>query len=138
MACFSFLSIGQVQLPDASLDFTTMGFAVEGESTGGPVGEMETTWSFFILSLMSAVVPFVAIFLFKNLKLQMTLCLVEVLFLVAVIADACYIGYCSFPGYAPGWSTLALAPFLSIILCLMAWRRIRKDRNLLRSADRIR
>lgn len=30
MACFTFFSLGQVQMPDFSLEFTTMGFSIEG------------------------------------------------------------------------------------------------------------
>ena len=37
MGCFTFMSLGQVQLPDYTCNFTTLGFDIEGIATdGGP------------------------------------------------------------------------------------------------------
>lgn len=139
MACFSFLSLGQIQTTDYSLNMTALGLYYEGEATGnGPTGCYAPTIYFFIVSLMSAIIPFITIFLYKNLPLQRRLCLIEILFIIATIATGCAIGYTFVEGAHPGWSSLALAPFLALILTIMAWRFIRRDHNLLRSADRLR
>lgn len=139
MACFTFLSLGQVQTTDYTYNFTCLGFAIEGEPTGGALSGLQIyTWLLFCISIVTIILPFVTIFLYKNLSLQKKLCLVEVLFIIAAIVLAGYEGYCEFPGFSCSWSSLAIAPFLALITTIMAWRCIRKDHNLLKSVDRIR
>lgn len=138
MAAFTFMSLGQVQLPEYSLNFTTLGFCIEGETTGGQSGFYMQTLPFFIVSLMSAIIPLIDIFIFKNLRLQKTLCLIELLFLFATIAIGAVYGYSTFVGFSVSWSSLVIAPFLAIIAIVMAYTRISSDERLLRSADRLR
>ncbi|MCM1378258.1 MAG: DUF4293 domain-containing protein [Clostridium sp.] len=139
MALFSFLSLGQFQTDDFSLNFTALGIYYEGIPTGdAPTGVMLQTFHLFILSIMSSLLCLVTIFVFKNMKLQRKLCLIDIMFEVATLCLAAYIGYTAVPGYCPGWSSIAFAPFIAIIFSIMAWRFIRRDHNLLRSADRIR
>ena len=139
MACFTFMSLGQVSTPGYELNFTTLGFSYEGEATNGAAtGMMASTWIFFVVSLVSAIIPLITIFMFKNLKLQKTLCLVECLFIVAVIViGACY-GYDESLGAPVSWSSLAAAPFISLIADAMAYQRISADARTLRDADRLR
>ena len=139
MAVFSFLSLGQVQLPDCTLNFTALGFSIEGEGLNNPEGGYYlSTLHFFIISILSAIIPLINIFLFKNLKLQKNLCLIEVLFLVVVIIIAGYEGYYAIPQGQVSWSSIIVAPFLALIATAMAYSRIVSDHKLLRSADRIR
>lgn len=139
MACFTFCSLGQIQLPDYTCNFTTFGFEIEGEATDGArTGFVVRTWSFFIVSLMSFVIPFLAIFCYKNLKLQKSLCWISILFTVAAAVIGGTVGYATFEGAAVSWSSLALAPLLAIIAVYMAYRRIRSDERKLRAADRLR
>lgn len=139
MACFTFCSLGQVQLPDYSLNFTTLGFSIEGESTGGaPTGYVAYTWPFFIVSILSFLIPLINIFLFKNMKLQKTLCLIELLFIMALFAIGAAYGYCQFEDAAVSWSSLIVAPVLAFVADVMAYNRISHDQRLLRAADRLR
>lgn len=139
MACFTFMSLGQVQLERFSLNFTTLGFTIEGISTdGAPTGYDVRTWWFFIVSLMSFVLPFINIFLYNNLPLQKRVCLIEILFLVATSAICFYLGYFTFEGYSVSWSTLIITPLLALIADLMAYKCICRDHNKLRSVDRFR
>ncbi len=139
MTCFTFMSIGQVQLPDYSLNFSTLGFTYEGETTDGTAsGYMSRTWAFFIVSLLSAILPLVNIFLFKNLRLQKTICLIEILFLIAVAAIGCTYGYYHFADAQVRWSYLTVAPLLAFVADIMAYNRICSDKRKLRSADRLR
>lgn len=139
MGCFTFMSLGQVQLPNYSLDFTTLGFSVVGKSTdGAPTGFILRTWAFFIVSLMSVIIPAVNIFLYNNLKLQKTLCLVELLFILTACGVGCIYGYNQFEDANVSWSSLIIAPVLAFIADWLAWKRIRHDERLLRSADRLR
>ncbi len=51
MAAFTFMSLGQIQLPEYTLNFTTLGFYIEGEATNGAAtGYVANTWLFFIVS----------------------------------------------------------------------------------------
>lgn len=139
MATFSFISLGQIQLPEYSLNFTTLGFCIEGISTNGaPSGFVAHTWIFFILSILSAIIPLIAIFLFKNLKLQKKLCLFEVLFIMAVAIVGATYGYNTIDGGEISWSSMIIAPLLALIADVMAYNRINSDQKLLRSVDRIR
>lgn len=139
MGVFTFLSLGQIQLPEYSLNFTTLGFCIEGEATNGaPTGFVAHTWIFFIISLMSCLLPLIDIFLFKNLSLQKCICLIEILFLVVVAAIGGYAGYYTIPEGEISWSTLIIAPLIAFVACVMAYGRISSDQRMLRSVDHIR
>lgn len=139
MACFTFMSLGQVQMQDFTLNFTTLGFSIEGESVNGAEsGYYMMTWAFFIVSIMSAVLPLINIFLFNNLPLQKRICLIEILFLVAASAIGVGYGYYGIEGAAVSWSTLVCAPLIALIADIMAYNRIRSDHRKLLSVDRFR
>ena len=121
MGCFTFMSLGQVQLPD-----------------GGPTGFVAHTWIFFAVSMLSFIIPFIAIFCFRNMRLQKMLCLIEILFLIAVICVGAVYGYYSFPQASVSWSSLIIAPFLAIVADILAYNRICADGRKLRAADRLR
>lgn len=138
MACFTFLSLGQVQTETVTYNFTSCGFSPEGIPTGGDMPAGIPTWILFCISLCSAILPFLAIFLFKRFRLQMNCCLFEVVLIIAAACFAGYYGYTEFPGVHCSWSTLALAPLLALAATIMAWNRIRRDRESIRSANRLR
>lgn len=139
MACFSFASLGQVQTEDFSLNFTALGFTYEGEATdGAPQGTFLSTWYFFIVSLTTAILCLIDIFLFKNLPLQKKVCAIAILFCIASAAIAAGLGYTAIENYSVSWSSMALCPLLAVIACLMARNRMARDQKLLRSADRFR
>ena len=139
MAAFSFLSLGQVQLPDFTLNFTTFGFYIEGISTNGSAsGYYMHTFPFFIVSIISAIIPLINIFLFRNLRLQKSLCLVGILFILAAASIGCGYGYCTFADTHVSWSSLIIAPLLALIATLMAYARINSDQKMLKAVDRIR
>lgn len=139
MACFTFMSLGQVQMTEYTLDFTTLGFTIEGIPTdGAPGGYLFHTWPFFIVSLLSFIIPLINIFLFKNLNLQKNICLIEIVFLLAVVAIGCTYGYYHFDDAQVSWSSLIVAPLLAFVADVMAFNRICRDQRALRSADRLR
>lgn len=139
MAVFTFCSLGQFQTADYSLNFTTLGLSIEGISTdGAPSGYLLRTWYLFILSIISTVIPAIAIFCFKNLRLQKRLCLCEVLFIVTVSVCAGLVGYTSVPDATPSWSTVIICPLLALCATIMAYNRICSDDRKLRSAYRLR
>ena len=139
MGIFTFLSLGQIQLPEYTLNFTTLGFCIEGKATNGaPSGFVAHTWVLFILSLMSCILPFINIFLFKNLPLQKRICIIEILFIVVIAAIGCYCGYCAIPEGEISWSSMIIAPLLAFVATVMAYNRINSDQRKLRSLDRLR
>ncbi len=139
MGVFSFASLGQVQTTEFSLNFTSLGFTYEGETTdGAPSGYFLHTWYFFILSIVTSFLYILDIFLFKNFRLQKSVCAVAILFTIASAAVAAGIGYCSVEGYQVSWSSVALCPLLALIAAIMGLRAIRRDEALLRSVDRLR
>lgn len=139
MAVFSFCSLGQVQLPNFTLDFTALGFSIEGESTNGaPSGFMVYTWPLLALSILTSLLPLLNIFMFKNLNLQKRLCRLEILFLFVLVCVGIVYGYYTIEGGTVSWSSVVFAPFLAIISTAMALRCIVSDHNKLRSVDRIR
>lgn len=139
MAAFTFMSLGQLQTADFSYNITTMGLYYEGEATGGaPTGCYMHTWYFFTLSLLSALVSLISIFLYKKTRLQKRMCLINIMFMIALYAVGAGVGYAMVPGATVGWSTLIIAPLLGIAATVMAYNRISSDERKLRSADRIR
>lgn len=139
MACFTFLSLGQVQLPEYTCDFTTLGFEIEGQSTdGAPSGFVMHTWWLFIVSIVSALIPLINIFCYRNLRLQKMVCLIEILFILAAVGCACITGYQSFEGAEISWSSLIIAPVLAFVADVLAYNRICADDRKLKSADRLR
>lgn len=139
MACFSFMTVAQVNTADFTFNLSPLGFSYAGEATDVARQGYEChTWFFFILSIMSALLPLIAIFLFRNLSLQMRVCLVSVLFEVACCACCLAAAYSTFEGGEVSWNEVSCAPFLAICATVMAWQRISADKRLLESADRLR
>lgn len=139
MCLFSFLSLGQAQLPNFTLDFSALGFSIEGESTqGAPSGYLLHTIPFFAVSLLSAVVSFLAIFMFKNFKLQKQLCYFAIFFIVAACCMGAVYGYQGVPGAEVSWSSVVIAPVVALVAVIAALRCIKGDERKLRSIDRIR
>lgn len=138
MACFTFLSLGQVTTQDYTFNFTSWGFYSEGDPTSGSQEIVINTWYFFMVSLTTVVLLFIDIFLYKNLNLQKRVCLVSLICIVATGSVAGCLGYsCIQDGYM-GWSTVALCPFIAIVAVILAYNMMCRDQRLLRAADRLR
>lgn len=139
MGCFTFFSLGQVTTQDFTFNFTSLGFSYEGEPTdGAPGGTYLSTWYFFAVSLTSAILLLIDIFLYGNLPLQKKVAWIGIIFIVASAAIAASLGYTTISGGTIGWSSVALCPLFALVSVLLALGRIQSDHNKLRSADRIR
>lgn len=93
-----------------------------------------------VLPLLSAVLSLISIFKYNNRKLQMQIGKVNSLVLLALIAVQVIYFFriqtmLSVNG-TPGFS--AIIPLIVLVLVLMANRAIKKDDDLVKSADRIR
>ena len=136
MGVFTFCSLGQVQTEDYTFNFTTSGFFQEGE--GSPEYISYSTWYLLVLSATTSLLLFIDIFLFKNLQLQKRVCLVIVLFIIATCAVTAALGYGTIPSGEIGWSSVICAPIIALIAAVMAYQRMVRDHNMLKSVDRIR
>lgn len=138
MALFSFSSLGQLQTEAVTFNFTSMGLSPEGIPTGPQTPEGVSTWYFFAVSLLTAVLPLIAIFCFKNFRLQRNLCLIETMLLACVIIIGALLGYQIIDGAQVAWSSMVCAPFISLIAVIMAYQRIMADHRKIADSMRLR
>ena len=93
----------------------------------------------FILNCLVAVLALVTIFKFKASRLQMTLCIVGIVLIVASLATLCCVALtepdCDLLGSITYFNVM---PIVAIVLLLLAHRGINHDRKLLRDSARIR
>ncbi len=134
MGVFSFTDIAQISTNTHTVMFSPLGFTF----IGGPATPPEHTLFFFILSLLSALLPLIAIFLYKKLKLQKQMCVYSILVQLAVVFYGLFLGYQGIEGGSIDWLQMSCAPFIAIVATIMAWQRINADKRLLESVDRLR
>ena len=93
-----------------------------------------------ILTVLSALLPLVILFLYKKRGIQMRLCMVELILLLGVAAYLVMflLRSGSELSDAIAFSVVDLFPVLAMILTFMAFRRIMRDEILVKSLDRIR
>ncbi len=93
----------------------------------------------FFLNCLIALLSFITIFKFKSLKFQKTLCIINILLILASLATMCSIAFlqedCDLLGSLTYYNVL---PILAIIFLLLAHKGISHDRKLLRGSSRIR
>ena len=91
-----------------------------------------------IVSILIGVVLFLSIFMYKDLKRQMTMTLVSMVLLVAAIVTGIFIVYYAMPDARLvifGGVTLLVVTF---VLALGAYSMMNRDRKLLESYNRLR
>ena len=97
-----------------------------------------------VIVALSAIVPFVTIFLFKNRKLQIRLCAVELVLLIgSVIFMAIYYYrgsrmFANLEFATQGFRIAIIFPLVALVLDYLSLRAIFHDEMLVRSLDRIR
>ena len=140
MGIFSFCSLGQIQAAAYTFNVTALGIAREGIATAPDEATGISTVILFIVSLLSAILPLVDIFCFRNMPLQKKVALVSALFsaVAGVIAVFTASNFASEFGVFVGWSTFICAPAIALIGDLLAYRLISADQKKLRAADRLR
>ncbi|MBL4577023.1 MAG: DUF4293 domain-containing protein [Flavobacteriales bacterium] len=112
------------------------------------VGHQVALMEFWTLALtigLACATSLVTIFLFKKRKLQITICKLNLLLYLGAIFTIFYSGdnaldYIQNLGLKGelSYKLGAILPILSVILVFLASRAIKKDEDLVRSADRIR
>ena len=91
---------------------------------------------FRILTIISAIVCFFTIFIFKHRMLQIRLCIFNILVLLGYQAWIAYAFFTREPGVA--FSLSAVFPIVCAILTFTALRYIARDEAMVRSADTLR
>jgi len=138
MAIFTFDSLGQFQLSDNTLEFHTWGIALEGIPADGAKSFSVPTVYLLVVSVLSSLLYFIDIFLFKNTRKQKHVLLISILATIATIATAALVGYTAIEGAVAVWSLTAVAPFIAVITGIFAYRCIKSDEEKIRSYDRLR
>ncbi len=102
--------------------------------------QIEYSYSFLIFSLFTMVLTLVAIFLYKKRIFQMRIVVYNTIFLIGIQLLLFYIIYATASNLEAETflQYTAIFPILSAILHLLAFKYIKKDEELVRSADRIR
>lgn len=93
---------------------------------------------FLILNIVIAALLTIAIFLYKNLRLQMRITLITILLIATSVVCSAFIIYRNLPEadlILIGGVVLLLA---ALVFAVMALRFMKKDHRLLRSYDRLR
>lgn len=93
---------------------------------------------FLVLNIVITALLFIAIFLFKNLKLQMRITTMSIVLLAASAVTGGFIIYATMPDAEIIWTGAVLLLVLSAVFAVCALRFMRKDHKLLRSYDRLR
>lgn len=97
------------------------------------------TLNFLALIILSGVVALISlgnIFLFKNRKLQITLCRLALLVIVALIGTGVYYALTIAGQDLPQYG--AALPVVSAVFEFLAMRGVQSDEKLIRSMDRLR
>lgn len=138
MGIFSFGSLGQFQLQEYTLNFSSWGIYSEGVPTDGAQAVSVPTIYLTTISVLSALLFLIDIFLFKKLSLQKKVCYIALLTTCATIIQTAILGYTAIEGASVSWSSLICSPFIALIAGYFAVRLIISDHNKLKSIDRIR
>lgn len=101
------------------------------------VGISSDTIHVVVLSVLSAILPLITIFKFKNLRLQKKLCCISALF-IAASCGAEYLFLAADNANLPAWYQIYLMPLISLTSVIIAWSLINSDKKKIESADRLR
>lgn len=144
-ALMLFLPLLRIVTYTDNMVLTAFGIHAAPASGAGKVLLAPTAWLGVLLAVAAAL-PLVTIFLYKNLLLQLRMCIVEIVLLVgsmAMLGLYAYRIYQSMKGinvaeYVLGYTVADLFPVLGLFCVWMAMRGIVHDQRLLKSLNRIR
>lgn len=101
---------------------------------------VQPTWGLFFVDLVSVILSFVTIFLYKKRVLQMRLCVVNALVIIGMLIYYAMLTYnfLSVHELSYGFKLWLALPIISIILLYLAIRNIGADEAKVRALDRLR
>lgn len=137
-----FVPLASSDISNMHADLTAWGIYVTDTTNNGLITKVLSHSWFGILLTVTTLLPFATIFLYKNRKRQMLLCIVEIILLAVSAGLLIYLQQTDMlEGMAqPKFVLLSQSGLLllSIVSVWIARRRIAKDEALIRSLDRIR
>jgi drug/metabolite transporter (DMT)-like permease len=135
-ALMLFMPLARI-LTDGGVTYIVLSKGLQKE--GGEV--LVQTMPVFILVLVSAILPFLNLFMYKNRKLQIRFCVYGIILGFGMIGLMYYFWVVIFRQLDVDsyWLRMpVIFPVVAIILTYLAFRGIRKDEILVRSMDKIR
>lgn len=121
------------------LFFSNQAVAAEEAATVQNSLKLASDWTWAILIALTAIIPFVTIFLYKKRFLQIRLSIINSLLLLAVqIIVVYYLIQFSSTFETVHYSVTVVSPIVSLILTILAIRFIIKDEARIRALNRIR
>ena len=109
------------------------------QKNGNLTQKTETYSALFGGTILAGLICLASIFSFNNRTLQKRIVLLSILIILLLIAFTFNYAL-NIPGGIDGatYNAGAYMPILSVVFCALAFRGIRKDEQLIRSADRLR
>jgi hypothetical protein len=139
-----FHPIAEMNMSDRSLaEFTSIGL----RSLEEPEGILYSAYPIAILAIISAIMSFTTLVLYKQRLLQMRLCGYNIILTILLIAVVFFYYFILARNLIVGnnlhivsksFQYPILLPFVNIILLFQAFRAIRRDDLLIKSYDRLR
>lgn len=139
LICMLFLPLITKNVNETEYSIYTTGLHQSLQGASGSGIKIELSIVPMALNIAAALFCFVSIFLFRNRSMQKKVILVAILIIIA-LCILCGINAQQLPGGISGTSVEAgtFLPLVAALFSLLAIRGIRKDEQLLRSADRLR
>ncbi len=136
LSVLSCLSVAEIMIDNNIYSYKTFGIY----SQDGYYELIAHTYPLFILIIISTIIIFISIFLFKKRLLQLRLCLISIFLQSGIYGLGYFYIYQLSNKYEIliHYSFAIIIPLISIILVYMAMRAIKKDEILIKSLDRIR
>lgn len=94
--------------------------------------------AFMVLNITVTVLLFAAIFMYKNLRRQMKVTMFSIALVAASIVSGCLVLYVGMPDATPVFTGGLPLLVAVLVLALLAYRFMGRDRKLLSSYDRLR
>lgn len=132
------LPLGEVAVDNHIYVYDYHGFS---EETANGLQLLQESYSMIMFISIIIAINLVAIFMFKNRKLQMRLAMYNLILMVAMTGLSVYMLYHNFGEYKQAVISFDYAitfPLIAAVLNYLAFVRIRRDEALVRSIDRIR
>ena len=99
------------------------------------------TWSLAVITIISSLLPFITIFLYKKRMLQIRFCIFNAILLICFYALFGFFTWMTYGKYSATHFGIELAlsfPLVNLILTYLAIRNIGADETLVRSLERLR
>ncbi len=98
------------------------------------------SWALIIVTFIMPIIAIFSIFSFKNRKIQIRLCVINMIFMIAYYVFLCFEIWTAYLQFHTEWHLyfVAFIPLINLIFSYLAIEFIRKDEKLIKSLDRLR